>query len=103
MRSRPTGASWPSRARPRTSSPATQSSATTPVAGDKNAAPTILVRDRVLGTPTRVSVDSGRARGNGASQYTALSADGRLVAFQSLATNLVAGDTNGFQDIFVRD
>src|SRR5204863_310450 len=33
----------------------------------------------------------------------AISADGRFVAFTSLSTNLVAGDTNGWQDVFVRD
>ena len=32
-----------------------------------------------------------------------ISADGRFVAFQSLASNLVPGDTNNVADIFVRD
>jgi Tol biopolymer transport system component len=35
--------------------------------------------------------------------YAALSADGRFVAFHSKATNLVPGDTNGSEDVFVRD
>ncbi|MFL5334468.1 MAG: hypothetical protein ACJ8H8_15065, partial [Geminicoccaceae bacterium] len=40
---------------------------------------------------------------NNISEEPSLSADGRLVAFSSLATNLVAGDTNGKRDVFVRD
>src|SRR5438046_2190591 len=54
-------------------------------------------------TTERVSVASGGTEGNGASLGSALSADGRLVAFQSDATNLVVGDTNGATDVFVRD
>jgi len=41
--------------------------------------------------------------GDGASREAAVSANGRFVAFQSAATDLVAGDANGFTDIFVRD
>src|SRR2546428_2820186 len=51
----------------------------------------------------RVSVDSAGSEGNGASTGVALSADGRFVAFTSVATNLVAGDTNGAADVFVHD
>ena len=43
------------------------------------------------------------ATSNGSSTFSALSADGRFVSFQSLATNLVAGDANGFLYAFVRD
>src|SRR6185369_15379253 len=50
-----------------------------------------------------VSVDSGGAQGNNVSRFPSISADGRFVAFDSAATNLVAGDTNGFVDVFVRD
>jgi hypothetical protein len=54
-----------------------------------------------------VSVDSGGAQGNGASSDfiypPSISDDGRYVAFDSHATNLVPGDTNGFADVFVRD
>jgi hypothetical protein len=42
-------------------------------------------------------------QGNGASEYPALSSGGRFVAFQSNATNLVAGDTNAVTDVFLRD
>jgi uncharacterized repeat protein (TIGR01451 family) len=55
------------------------------------------------GTTDRVSVGTGRAQGNGGSFDAALSADGRFVAFDSSATNLVAGDTNAQSDVFVRD
>src|SRR5256712_11806173 len=54
-------------------------------------------------TTERVSVTSGGTEGNGASLGSALSADGRFVAFDSAATDLVAGDTNGVSDVFVHD
>jgi Tol biopolymer transport system component len=80
-----------------------QSGATNLVAGDTNDAPDIFVHDRHTGTTTRVSVDSAGTQGNDQSVSAALSAAGRLVAFQSAASNLVDGDTNGVQDIFVHD
>jgi cysteine-rich repeat protein len=46
---------------------------------------------------------SSTAMGNGESAFPISSADGRYVAFESSATNLVTGDTNGHWDIFVRD
>src|SRR5918911_321977 len=55
------------------------------------------------GPTTRVSVDSAGHQANGDSDLAALSADGRVVAFSSDASNLVAGDTNGTPDIFVHD
>src|SRR5439155_1468995 len=54
-------------------------------------------------TTVRVSVASGGTRGKAGSLGSALSADGGFVAFQSDATNLVAGDTNGATDVFVHD
>ena len=51
----------------------------------------------------RVSVAGSGAQANGESLLPRLSADGRVVAFTSEATNLVAGDTNGATDIFVHD
>src|SRR5438477_460507 len=77
--------------------------ATSLVAGDTNGATDVFVRDRLTGTTERVSVASGGTQSNGASLGSALSADGRLVTFQSDATNLVVGDTNGATDVFVRD
>ena len=61
------------------------------------------VRDRQAGTTTEASVSSAGAEGDNQSLHVDISADGRYVAFQSYATNLVAGDTNGFPDVFVRD
>ncbi len=51
----------------------------------------------------RVSVDSSGVQGNYHSSSGSLSADGRYVTFSSGASNLIAGDTNGTYDIFVRD
>ena len=70
---------------------------------DTNQVSDVFVRDLVAGTTVRVSVDSAGAQGNGDSSYSSLSADGRYVAFESLATNLVPSDTNNRKDIFVRD
>ena len=73
------------------------------VTGDTNAAKDIFVRDLATGITSRVSVDSAGVQGNGASDFPSISADGRFVAFESEATNLVAGDTSGMLDIFVHD
>ena len=51
----------------------------------------------------RVSISSAGAGGNNNSEIVAISGDGRYVAFESLATNLVSGDNNGQRDIFRRD
>src|SRR5436309_13324280 len=77
--------------------------ATSLVAGDTNGATDVFVHDRQTGTTERVSVASGGTEGNDASLGFALSADGRFVAFQSAATNLVAGDANRASDVFVHD
>ena len=62
------------------------------------------VRDRKTGATTLVSVNSaGTASGNSASARATISADGRVVAFQSFATDPVAYGTSGFRDVFVRD
>ncbi|MEN6402818.1 MAG: calcium-binding protein, partial [Armatimonadia bacterium] len=63
----------------------------------------VYVRDLVGHTTTRVSVSSAGVAGNGWSHVPSISPDGRYVAFQSEATNLVPGDTNGKWDIFVHD
>src|SRR5437867_4406185 len=77
--------------------------ATNLVAGDTNGATDVFVHDRQAGTTERVSVASGGSQSNGSNVGSALSADGRFVAFQSAATNLVADDTNGATDVFVHD
>jgi probable HAF family extracellular repeat protein len=51
----------------------------------------------------RVSVSTAGEEANATSQQISISADGRHVAFLSLASNLVSGDTNGLADVFVRD
>jgi Tol biopolymer transport system component len=73
------------------------------VSGDTNGVQDIFVHDRQTGQTTRVSVASGGAQANGPSYDPSISADGRYVAFASLATNLVSGDTNNTGDIFVHD
>jgi hypothetical protein len=79
------------------------SSANNLVFSDANNASDIFVHDRQIGTTELVSVDSNELQGNGGSLYPSISADGRYVAFQSSATNLVPGDTNMSVDVFVRD
>jgi archaellum component FlaF (FlaF/FlaG flagellin family) len=73
------------------------------VPGDTNNARDIFVHDRQTGQTTRVSVASDGTQGNSPSFVPAISADGRYVAFESEASNLVPGDTNGYQDTFVHD
>jgi len=73
------------------------------VPGDSNGALDVFVRDRTTGTTERVSVSSLGAQGNAGSANPAISADGRYVAFASAASNLIAGDTNGYPDTFVHD
>jgi len=80
-----------------------KSRATNLVPGDTNGYQDVFVRDRDTGTTTRVSVDSSGVQGNHRSASLSISADGRYVAFSSEATNLVPGDTNGKEDVFVRD
>jgi Tol biopolymer transport system component len=74
------------------------------VLGDGNAISDVFVRDQLTGTTTRVSVDTtGGDPDVGGSCCPSISADGRHVAFQSLATDLVPDDTNSALDVFVRD
>ncbi len=79
------------------------SAASNLVAGDGNGVADLFVRDRQTGATTRVSVTSGGGESNGDSFFPTISADGNLVAFGSVASNLVAGDTNGVADVFVHD
>lgn len=73
------------------------------VANDTNGVGDIFVHDRQTGQTTRVSVNSAGAQANGQSGRPDISADGRFVVFESSATNLVAGDTNGLLDVFCHD
>lgn len=74
------------------------------VPGDTNGVFDIFVHDQVTRATERVSVKSDGGQTAAASLYSpALSADGRYVAFYSFDASLVPGDTNGRQDVFVRD
>ena len=63
----------------------------------------VYVHDRHTRLTERVSLSSLGQEPNEASVSPAISPDGRLVAFHSLASNLVPGDTNGQRDCFVHD
>jgi Tol biopolymer transport system component len=73
------------------------------VSGDTNGRTDVFVRDTLADTTTRVSVSSAGGQANGDSTRPAISPDGRYVAFESKASNLVGNDTNATTDIFVRD
>ncbi len=79
------------------------SSAFNLVAGDTNSFRDVFVHDRQTLQTTRVSVVSDGAEGDGDSREPTLGSGASLVAFSSLATNLVSEDTNCVQDIFVHD
>ncbi len=80
-----------------------ESAASNLVPGDTNLVHDILVHDRQTGQTERVSVASDGTQGNNDSVTPCMSPDGRYVAFQSYATNLVPGDTNGSVDVFAHD
>lgn len=80
-----------------------ESSASNLVDMDSNGERDILVRDRQEDSTEPISVSSDGLLGNAQSQYPAISGDGRYVAFQSEANNLVEGDENGKRDILIRD
>jgi len=73
------------------------------VAVDDNGVQDVFLRDRAADTTELVSIDSAGVQGDGEVYCSAISADGRYVAFYGTSTNLVAGDTNGSSDVFVRD
>jgi flagellin-like hook-associated protein FlgL len=79
------------------------SNASNLVSDDTNGVQDSFVKNLITGDIINVNTDSNGQIGNGASGLTGLSADGRFVTFRSLASNLVAGDTNGVQDVFVKD
>ncbi|MHB8793124.1 MAG: TolB family protein [Thermoleophilia bacterium] len=75
---------------------------------DTNGDPDIFLKDIQTGTTTRVSTDSGGNQANptlyqNGSNACTISGDGRYVAFQSFASNLVSGDTNSTCDVFIKD
>ncbi len=73
--------------------------------GDLPGTHDVFARDMVAGRTVLVSVNrTGGAAGNGISGgREAISDDGRLVTFASAANDLVDNDTNGRDDLYVRD
>jgi hypothetical protein len=72
------------------------------VPGDTNGVYDVFLHDRDTGTTIRVGVATYGTQGNAESHEVTISGDGQHVAFQSWATNLVVGDTNGTLDVFAR-
>lgn len=79
------------------------SAASNLVDGDGNAVSDVFVFDRLTRSILRVSTSSAEGQANGDSFEPSLSSDGRFVVFVSAATNLVPDDTNGKNDIFLKD
>jgi hypothetical protein len=82
------------------------SDATNLIPGDSNWESDVFVRDLAAGFTERVSSAVGGGSANGYSGYDTpprISGSGRYVVFDSVATNLVSDDTNGFSDIFLAD
>ena len=73
------------------------------VLGDANGKYDIFVKNLTTGVTIRASTDAAGAEANDHSHQPMFSPDGTRVVFWSSATNLVPGDTNGKQDIFVKD
>jgi WD40 repeat protein len=79
------------------------SAASTLVTGDTNSRLDVFVHDRQTGTTARVNLGPQGQQANGNTTQSSISGDGRYVAFDSTASNLVPGDTNRASDVFVRD
>lgn len=76
------------------------------VSGDTNGTGDIFEHDRQTGQTTRVSVSSTGAQGTGGlmgARGASITGDGRFVVFTADFTNLVANDTNGYDDVFLHD
>ena len=73
------------------------------VAGDTNGLPDAFRKDLTTGAVIRVSTAVDGSQSDGPSLVESITPDGRYVLFQSQATNLVAGDTNGVIDVFLKD
>lgn len=80
-----------------------ESTATSLVPFDTNGVADVILRDVWSNLTHLVSTTTNGFAGNNLSRGSTMTPDGRYVAFTSLATNLVSGDTNGIPDIFVRD
>ena len=73
------------------------------VPNDNNKVKDVFVHDRETGKTIRASVDSNGGQAYNWSGGAVISPDGRFVAFESWADQLVPGDTNGRGDVFIRD
>lgn len=73
------------------------------VIGDENNFTDVFVLDRKTQRTVLASLAYDGTQGNCRSSWPSISANGRLIAFESCASNLVAGDNNGVQDIFIRE
>ena len=71
--------------------------------GDTDVLSDVYIRDRLAATTTLASVNAAGAKANAASAMFEMTPDARFILFKSGASNLVAGDTNGLSDVFVRD
>jgi Tol biopolymer transport system component len=78
------------------------SAATNLVPGDTNLAGDVFVKNLTTGSITRASTSATGVQGNNNSRRPVMSPDGTKVTFYGPATNLVPGDTNGVDDIFVK-
>jgi Tol biopolymer transport system component len=79
------------------------STATNLVTDDSNNVNDVFLKDRQTGVLTRISIGSDGTQGNDYSYVMDISADSRYIVFWSKASNLVAGDTNELEDIFLKD
>ncbi|NOY79395.1 MAG: hypothetical protein GXP31_00165 [Kiritimatiellaeota bacterium] len=73
------------------------------VDSDTNGAADIFLFDRTTALASLLSLSSEEVQGDGDSLTPSISSDSRFVAFASDASNLVAGDSNGVRDVFLRD
>ena len=80
-----------------------RSSADSLVIEDTNNSNDIFLRDRETGKTELISLSNDGTIGNSASSNGTISANGRFVAFDSEATNLISTDSNDWDDVFIRD
>src|SRR6266496_4956589 len=73
------------------------------VPGDTNRSYDVFLRDRQTGQTQLVSMSTDGIQGNSGGGLAAISANGRVVAFESFSTNLGSSDTNGQMDVYARD
>ncbi len=75
--------------------------ATNLIAGDSNDQNDVFVFDRLTKAIARVNIANDGSQANGLSNFASISSDGRYVTFESVASNLVRGDTPGSTELFI--